>query len=204
MARTKAPLMSLDASGSIGESIVFSKWRGRNYVRRHSIPANPNSDLQRAVRAVFKYVTQDWANLSTTEQNSWDDLASVENITLLDAMVADAVDRARRTNQWRKSVGAVAGTTPDAPADISAFSQPQALRVTWTDGVAVPDYAWLVYAILASGNQTFDELKVVVATGTNEALIRNLVSGSSYTVGVVGMNADGEKGPALTTTGTPS
>jgi len=43
MARTTAPLFSLDASGTIAKAITFSKWRGRQYVRRHAIPKNPQS-----------------------------------------------------------------------------------------------------------------------------------------------------------------
>jgi len=41
--RVTGPLYSQDASGTIGKAIVFSKWKGRNYVRKHVKPANPQS-----------------------------------------------------------------------------------------------------------------------------------------------------------------
>lgn len=50
MARTKGPLFSLDASGTIAETIVYSRWKGRSYVRRHQIPYNPQTTKQVNVR----------------------------------------------------------------------------------------------------------------------------------------------------------
>lgn len=65
-----APLVS-DISGKTC-GVVFSRWKGRNYVRKLVIPTNPKSDLQMAVRdslarLVYLYRTleaqiQDWQN----------------------------------------------------------------------------------------------------------------------------------------------
>jgi hypothetical protein len=43
MAKVTGPLMSLDASGTVGKTTTFSKWKGRNYVRLRVIPQNPQS-----------------------------------------------------------------------------------------------------------------------------------------------------------------
>lgn len=43
MAKVSGPLMSMDASGKIGDAIVFSKWKGQNYVRQWLKPANPQT-----------------------------------------------------------------------------------------------------------------------------------------------------------------
>ena len=50
MAKVTGPLMSIDASGKFGGTIVFSKWKGRNVVRQLVVPANPNSAGQEAAR----------------------------------------------------------------------------------------------------------------------------------------------------------
>ena len=50
MTRLTAPLLSLDASGSIYKTIVYSKWKGVNYARLSVKPYNPKSDAQMAVR----------------------------------------------------------------------------------------------------------------------------------------------------------
>jgi len=50
MSKVTGPLASLDASGQFGKTIVFSKWKGRNYGRLKVTPSNPQSDSQAAVR----------------------------------------------------------------------------------------------------------------------------------------------------------
>jgi len=51
MAKLKAPLLSLGASGAIGRSLVFFPWKGLDVVREYVIPSNPKSDGQIAQRA---------------------------------------------------------------------------------------------------------------------------------------------------------
>ena len=53
MPKTTAPLLSFGAAGQIGQSLVFSKWKGISYVRRYVTPANPKTVKQQANRAVF-------------------------------------------------------------------------------------------------------------------------------------------------------
>lgn len=50
MSRVTGPLLSLDASGTIFDTIVFSKWKGHNYTRLRVIPYNPKSDYQLGIR----------------------------------------------------------------------------------------------------------------------------------------------------------
>ena len=53
MAKTTAPLLSFDASGAIGKSMVFAKWRGVGYSRRYVIPGNPQTTGQVLTRDIF-------------------------------------------------------------------------------------------------------------------------------------------------------
>ena len=53
MAKVTGPLMSLSASGSVGKTLVFSKWGGRPYVRQLVTPMNPKSTDQNSVRSVL-------------------------------------------------------------------------------------------------------------------------------------------------------
>jgi len=50
MAKVTGPLMSLDASGTVGNTITFSKWNGKNYVRHRVIPQNRKTDAQASSR----------------------------------------------------------------------------------------------------------------------------------------------------------
>jgi hypothetical protein len=60
MAKTKGPLFSLDASGTIAKTIVYSRWKGRSYVRRHQIPYNPNTEKQINVRKAMSLLVALW------------------------------------------------------------------------------------------------------------------------------------------------
>lgn len=75
MVKVFAPMMSLDATGTLGDAITFSKWKGRNYVRERVIPSNPKSEGQTGRRAMFKWLTQKWAALSTADKATWQTLA---------------------------------------------------------------------------------------------------------------------------------
>jgi len=43
MAKVTGPLQSFSASGKLANSIVFAAWKGVAYVRKHFIPANPQT-----------------------------------------------------------------------------------------------------------------------------------------------------------------
>ena len=50
MAKLKAPLMSLGASGKLGGALVFFGWKGLNVVREYVIPSNPKTAGQTTQR----------------------------------------------------------------------------------------------------------------------------------------------------------
>lgn len=50
MARVIGPLLSQEARGQIGKSLVFTRRRGQNIVRGYVIPANPQTPAQVTVR----------------------------------------------------------------------------------------------------------------------------------------------------------
>lgn len=87
MARTTGPLFSLDASGKVGGALVYSRWKGRSYVRRLVIPANPKSGSQIGMRAMMAFLSQQWASLTGAEQVSWEALADATSISPFNAYV---------------------------------------------------------------------------------------------------------------------
>lgn len=64
MARVTGPLMSMEASGTIGNTLTFANWVGRQYVRRWTRPSNPQTLNQMAQRNAFSVigVGVSWAN----------------------------------------------------------------------------------------------------------------------------------------------
>jgi hypothetical protein len=71
MAKVFAPLMSLDASGSLGKSLVFSKWKGINYARRYLIPMNPNTSNQERIRSYFSQAVNSWHAEGAEVKERW-------------------------------------------------------------------------------------------------------------------------------------
>lgn len=182
MATVKGPLFSLDAAGSIGKTVVFSKWKGRNYVRRHVIPANPRSGLQVGIRSVFKYITQDWANLSAADIQDWDGAAAADNITGLDAQVRDAITRARRNLGWRENLTDTPLGTIDPPTSPTTTAQPKTLVLDWTRPISNQgDYTAAIYMSTSMGFTADISNLIGVITVTSLTLtVPNLITGTTY------------------------
>lgn len=71
MARLTAPLLSLGASGSIANSLVFATWKGIPYARVHVIPANPKSAKQQEVRGIFSTLAEMWKRMPQLARDPW-------------------------------------------------------------------------------------------------------------------------------------
>lgn len=72
MAKVTGPLMSLDASGTVANTTVFSKWKGLNYVRLHVTPINRNTAGQQAVRSIIGTLAKACAAVLTIYMDSAD------------------------------------------------------------------------------------------------------------------------------------
>ena len=152
MVKVLGPAMSLDASGSLAGTLVYSKWKGRNYVRQHVIPANPKSGGQVGVRAMFKFLAQGWVALTAGNQATWEDRA--------DDLVASPFNAYMSYNQrrWRdfntpsiEDPATMVGTPPTGPTGV-ATPDVRLMTIVLTDGVTAPDYG---YAIFRSLTGTF-------------------------------------------------
>jgi hypothetical protein len=113
MVKVAAPALSLDASGSLAGAIVFSKWKGRPYVRELVKPSNPRSGGQVGVRAMFKFLAQIWQTLTTANQATWQ--------TMADQLVASPFNGFMSRNQfrWRNWLGP---TKEDPAAEAGAVA----------------------------------------------------------------------------------
>lgn len=87
MARTTGPLMSMEASGTLAKTLVFSRWKGRAYVRRWTIPANPKAPLQVSTRSMMTFLSQQWAAIGSPAQDSWAAFAESLKISPFNAYI---------------------------------------------------------------------------------------------------------------------
>lgn len=150
MARTTAPLFSLDASGTIAGAIVFSKWRGRQYVRRHAIPSNPDLPIQHAMRSMMRFLSQGWASLSAPDRASWDVLAARDNILPFNSYCKVNLTR------WRSFLPpSSAYPVPVTPVTVSAptivaTAGIHLADIVITDTGTPPDWGYILYRSLAT------------------------------------------------------
>ncbi|MCK5604881.1 hypothetical protein KAR91_23525 [Candidatus Pacearchaeota archaeon] len=117
MALVKGPLLSLEASGSIRKTIVFSQWKGRNYVRGHVIPFNPSTALQVNVRTAMALLVAAWQGEVVGYQTTWDEYGKTFNLSGFNTYVKRGMDE--YVIQITTAVTPVSvSVTGDPPADV--------------------------------------------------------------------------------------
>ncbi len=75
MAKLKAPLMSLGASGKLGNALVFFGWKGLDVVREYVIPSNPKTAGQTTQRG---YLTTSVAEVHTQQAAAANPLSAAD------------------------------------------------------------------------------------------------------------------------------
>lgn len=70
MSRVSGPLFSVTASGTVGDAIVYSNWKGLAYVRSRVIPKNPRSDEQVSVRQTLTAGVSTWQDDTAVPEGS--------------------------------------------------------------------------------------------------------------------------------------
>lgn len=65
MAKVTGPLMSMTASGTVGNVITFATWKGTAYVRQRVIPTYTNTALQQKIRSLMTDASVAWKLGST-------------------------------------------------------------------------------------------------------------------------------------------
>jgi len=87
MVKLTGPSLSTAASGSIGNTLTFSKCKGQNYLRKHAVPANPKTALQISTRCMLRFLSQSWRSIATTPKASWTARAQQLNLSAYHAFL---------------------------------------------------------------------------------------------------------------------
>lgn len=172
MAVVKGPLFSIDASGTVAGAIVFSRWKGRNVVRRHAVPANPRSGGQLSIRAMMTFLSQYWDDLTAAQQADWDERAAASNISPFNAFCSYNLERWGTNLLPSIEYPALESDTPGTIANEVATAQSRSILLS--DDVTVLGQNWgiLVYRSLTTG-----------LTGTRNQLVKIIpaITATTYT-----------------------
>lgn len=118
MAKVKAPLFGLGASGKIGGALVYFPWKGLDVVREYVVPANPRSAQQIVQRGHFEAGVDAWHALTFTDAdriawNRWSGtLAKI--MSGFNAFMRMYIDQLLRG----KAYGRVSDVQVDTPTDV--------------------------------------------------------------------------------------
>lgn len=158
----KSPMFS-QASGSIAGT-TFAHNRGGLYVRARSIPTNPNTTFQQAVRTTFGLLSNLWLNTLTEAQRAgWDNYASLVLIpdSLGEPRNVGGVGMYQRSNTPRIQAGLT--RIDDAPSIfnlgdytapvIASITAPTSISLEFTDTDAWANDDDAAMIILASRGQ---------------------------------------------------
>lgn len=193
MARiTYSPLV-VDARGSVADC-VFSKWKGRSYIRSRVTPANPKTAAQTLVRESLKRTVALYQSLQVDPKNAWDLHAGAQAISGYNDFVS-----ANRSKEQAGDVLTFTPHNPDVPklsgVSIVEDTQPGKIDVSWTDpGIGADAYVYIVTRADGVDSlvvQTSDS--VLASAGTY--IISGLVAGALYDVYIsIKLDSDNEMG----------
>lgn len=184
MVKLAGPALSLEASGTIANTLVFAKWKGRPYVRSRVVPANPKSGGQVGMRSMFRFLTQQWASLTAGNQATWEDRAAAAAIAPFNAFVSYNQFRARNflapTQEYPEAETAFNGTM--GAATIAAGIR----SITLTQAITAAGNGWglAIYRSTSTGFATaFSNLvRVLPFSGTDDIVFVDtpLAAGDYY------------------------
>jgi hypothetical protein len=201
MVKVYGPALSVDASGTLANTMVFSKWKGRNYVRSHVNPAQPRTGAQVGVRAMFKFLSQQWASMTTGNKATWLALAKQHNVSEFNASTSFNQKR------WRNylcpteaSPPALASTAPSAPT-LAVTAGVRQLTVAITHGATAPSWGYLIARYLVTGGTpAFSNTIAVIpiVSGGSASFVDTPLKSGTYFYKVTGFNTDAVMGTAST------
>lgn len=73
MVKLKGPGLSREASGTLANTLTFGKSKRTSTLRKKPTPKQPRSGLQISMRAMMKFLSQHWNEISTARQATWAD-----------------------------------------------------------------------------------------------------------------------------------
>jgi len=208
--RVNGPMFSLDARGRLKQAVVYSIWRGINYVRGFVVPTNPNSTRQVYVRGLFTSASRAWASLTDDQRTAWD--AWAEENPLTDIFGAEYTVTGMNAFLGLWVVSTDLGETPveDPPTssappvvgtlDINPGTSNGEIDFTWADG-SEADFvdAWITAAIPQSRKAGKSDYRhnSYTAIASETKTISGLTAGAYYWCAARLVRDNGQTGPFI-------
>lgn len=197
MVKVQAPALSMAASGKLGGAIVFASWKGRPYVRELVRPSNPKSGPQIGVRAMMKFLSQQWAGLSTADKEDWLTRAAATTISNFNAYVAYNMSRWRSFLAPSKTDPATEASTALTVSSLVATGaiHQASVAITPSAGTAIWGYAIFSDQVGTIVPAFSNCIAVIEADGANAVtFIHSPLAAGEYYYKAKVINIDGKFG----------
>jgi hypothetical protein len=173
--------MSMSASGSVGGVLTFGTNKGRNFVRRLVIPANPNTPSQQGVRSAMKWIGAEWAQLSAGNQATWETRGAQTNISPFAAFSGKALDNWSNGAAPQREDPAEVVTAPGAPTSPADSVTERRATFTWVESVSGVIFGTVIHISPTTGfTAGRDNAIIVVDQGELTAITKNLEPGTYF------------------------
>lgn len=121
MAKIKmSPLVS-DIRNRMGD-VVFSKWKGINYVREYEPPTDARSERQMKVRTTFKTLVVSWRALGSIIRESWNEHVKGQDMSGYNAFIGENYKAVNKEGAFILSKGIGEETAPEITAETGAIA----------------------------------------------------------------------------------
>jgi len=150
MVKVTGPMMSMAASGTLADTLVFGTWKGRPYVRERVIPSNPKTGPQVGRRAMFKFLSQEWDALLAATKATWQTPADQLVASPFNAYLAENMNRWHNFKAPTQASPAAEGDTPsDESLQIADW---QENRIVLGSMLGTANQAWgaIIFASLST------------------------------------------------------
>ncbi len=200
MVLVSGPMFSLGASGTIGDTLVFSIWKGRAYVRQRVIPTNPKSASQTGMRSMFSFLSKQWTNIAPIDQDTFNADAESKSISPFNSYMALNMDRWKNYLPPSQTFVPAEASTPLTVTTMTLNGGEAYANVELTPSLATDIWGFIVYrelAVITDPNNS-NCVYVLEADGANlvEFNDTGLAPGTyHYRAGVI--NVDGIQGVVI-------
>lgn len=151
MVKLKAPLMSLNAAGTLAGTLDFANVRGRHVVAKHRKPKQPRTAGQRAARHVLTWLGSQWRELSAARKATWESIDLDQTISPYHRYMRYNVKRLYnlpgvtpqpQVNEWYPSQIYPAGLLTNNSGFANEVITPHSLAFTRGRDVTGPNQNW--------------------------------------------------------------
>lgn len=138
MVKLKGPAVSTEATGSIADVLCFLKGKQATIAKKYATPGNKTTRPQLGVRAMVKFLAEQWKNLSSIEQATWEEPSQAQHFAPYHAYIKYNMIRWKTFRYPSTTYPAAEALTPTSAPGLFLTAKIKSIRVetnAWGSGV---------------------------------------------------------------------